>query len=97
MTELEKVRALAVREFGRRGEDWEALVKRSGVAEIAAINPNVMDDMRHWEGRAKRAEKANRALQSKVTKQRSEIARLTQKLCAAQTEIAMLKRERGET
>jgi len=32
------------------------LMKTSGIAEVAARNPSVMEYMRHWEGRAEAAE-----------------------------------------
>lgn len=33
-------------------------LRTSGIAEIAAVNQNVMDYMRHWEARAEKAEAA---------------------------------------
>jgi hypothetical protein len=42
-----------------RIEELEAenhLLKTSGIAEVAARNPNVMEYMKHWEGRAEAAE-----------------------------------------
>ena len=35
-----------------------AFLKTCGIIEIAIRNPSVMDYMRHWEGRAERAEDA---------------------------------------
>ena len=42
-----------------RIEELEAelqLMKTSGIIEVAVRNPNVMDYIRHWEGRAEAAE-----------------------------------------
>ena len=42
-----------------RIEELEAelhLMKTSGIVEVAVRNPSVMEYMRHWEGRAERAE-----------------------------------------
>ena len=48
----EYVRASRIEEL----EDENDLLKTSGIAEVAARNPNVMEYMRHWEGRAEAAE-----------------------------------------
>ena len=37
-------------------------LKTSGIAEVAAHNPSVMDYMRHWEGRTQKAEAENERL-----------------------------------
>ena len=39
---------------------WEQLAKYASVAELGAINANVMEYMRHWEQRAETAEKLAR-------------------------------------
>lgn len=39
-------------------------LKTSGIAEVAAHNPSVMDYMRHWEGRAGKAEAENERLRA---------------------------------
>lgn len=41
---------------------WEQLAKYASVAELGAINANVMEYMRHWERRAETAEKLARDL-----------------------------------
>lgn len=46
-------------DMARRIEELEAenhLLKTSGIAEVAVRNPNVMEYMKHWEGRAETAE-----------------------------------------
>ncbi len=45
------------------------LLKTSGIIEVATRNPNVFEFMRHWEGRAEKAE-------ATIIAQASEIARL---------------------
>lgn len=48
-------------ELKARIEKLEAelhLMKTSGIIEVAVRNPNVMEYMRHWEGRAEAAEAA---------------------------------------
>lgn len=47
------------KEVADRIEELEAenhLLKNSGIVEVAVRNPNVMEYMRHWEGRAEAAE-----------------------------------------
>lgn len=44
--------------------DWEHRYKTDGIVEIAAANHGVMDWIRHWEGRALRAEASLALLQS---------------------------------
>lgn len=49
----------AAKEAADRIEELEAenhLLKTSGIVEVAARNPNVMEYMRHWEGRTETAE-----------------------------------------
>jgi hypothetical protein len=41
---------------------WEQLAKYASVAELGAINANVMEYMRHWEQRAEKAESLARLL-----------------------------------
>ena len=53
------VRVMSVDEMADRIEELEAelhLMKTSGIIEVAVRNPNVMEYMRHWEGRAEAAE-----------------------------------------
>lgn len=40
----------------------------SGIAEVAAHNPSVMDYMRHWEGRAEKAEAEVERLRAALVK-----------------------------
>jgi len=39
-----------------RVKELEDILFRSGIVEISVRNPSVLDYMRHWEGRAEKAE-----------------------------------------
>jgi hypothetical protein len=48
-----------------------AFMKTCGVIEIAVRNPSVMDYMRHWEGRAEKAEAEAARYRDEVSRMRS--------------------------
>ena len=74
MSEL-PVKSEPISEFDRLRQEITDLIN-SGIVEVAARNPNVLEYMRHWEGRAETAEAALAASAARIAELEAEVERL---------------------
>ena len=78
MSEL-PVKSEPISEFDRLLQEMTDLIN-SGIVEVAARNPNVLEYMRHWEGRAETAEAALAASDARIAELEAEVERLRAQL-----------------
>ena len=78
MSEL-PVKSEPISEFDRLLQEMTDLIN-SGIVEVAARNPNVLEYMRHWEGRAETAEAALAASDARIAELEAEVERLLAQL-----------------
>lgn len=71
MTEL-PIESGPINEVDRLRQEIADLIS-SGIVEIAARNPNVLEYMRHWEGRAEKAEAALAATDTRIAELEAEL------------------------
>lgn len=74
MSEL-PVQSEPISEADRLRQEITDLIN-SGIVEVAARNPNVLEYMRHWEGRAETAEAALAASDARIAELEAEVERL---------------------
>jgi hypothetical protein len=75
MSEL-PVKSEPISEVDRLRQEITDLMN-SGIVEVAARNPNVLEYMRHWEGRAETAEAALAASAARIAEIKAEVKRLS--------------------
>jgi hypothetical protein len=58
-----------------------SVMKSAGICEVAAVNPSIMEYMRHWEGRTEDAEAEAKALRERVAELEAVLEPLLLRLC----------------